>query len=31
MCGLDSSGSGEGPMANSCEHCRESSSFIKRG
>jgi hypothetical protein len=30
-CGLDSSGSGYGPVAESCEHCNKSSDFIKVG
>jgi hypothetical protein len=28
-CGLDASGSGSGPLAGSCEHGNEASSFIK--
>jgi hypothetical protein len=30
-CGLDSSGSGEGPVAGSCEHGNEPSGSIKGG
>jgi hypothetical protein len=30
-CGLDSSGSGQVPVAGSCEHCNESSDSIKGG
>jgi hypothetical protein len=30
MCGLDSSGSGYGGVAGSCEHSNEPSRFIKR-
>jgi hypothetical protein len=30
-CGLDSSGSGQGPAAHCCEHGNEPSSFIKGG
>jgi hypothetical protein len=28
-CGLDSSGSGQGPVAGSCEHSNEPSGFVK--
>jgi hypothetical protein len=30
-CGLDSSGSGQGPFAGFCEHDNEPSSYIKGG
>jgi hypothetical protein len=30
-CGLDSSGSGQGPVAGSCEHSNEPSCTIKDG
>jgi len=30
-CGLDASGSGQGPMADSCEHGNEPSCSIKSG
>jgi hypothetical protein len=30
-CGLDVAGSGQGPMAGSCEHCNETSGFVKGG
>jgi hypothetical protein len=29
-CGLDSSGSGQGPVADPCEHGNEHSGYIKR-
>jgi hypothetical protein len=31
MCGLDSSGSGQGPVAGCCEHGNETSGSIKGG
>jgi hypothetical protein len=30
-CGLDASGSGQGPMAGSCEHGKVPLGYIKRG